>query len=162
MAVSPTPRAHILAGSLGGVFITVLFQLLVLILALALVGSLLQGKFDFIWGQDIPLIIGLLLAVGLAVSGFGILMAAIVRSPEQANVIAPIANMAMGVLGGAFGFTLPKAAAIFSIVFWGREAFQKLAAGDSNIGLNLLVLLVQGAVMYGLGVLLFSRRFEVA
>ena len=162
MAVSPTPRAHILAGSLGGVFITVLFQLLVLILALALVGSLLQGKFDFIWGQDIPLIIALLLAVGLAVSGFGILMAAIVRSPEQANVIAPIANMAMGVLGGAFGFTLPKAAAIFSIVFWGREAFQKLAAGDSNIGLNLLVLLVQGAVMYGLGVLLFSRRFEVA
>ncbi|MEK6587483.1 MAG: ABC transporter permease [Chloroflexota bacterium] len=162
MAVSPTPRAHILAGSLGGVFITVLFQLLVLILALALVGSLLQGKFDFIWGQDIPLIIGLLLAVGLAVSGFGMLMAAIVRSPEQANVIAPIANMAMGVLGGAFGFTLPKVAAVFSIVFWGREAFQKLAAGNVDIGVNLLVLVVQGGLMYAVGVLLFTRRFEVA
>jgi ABC-2 type transport system permease protein len=162
MVVSPTPRSAILAGNLGGVFLTVVFQLLVLILALTLVGSLLQGKFDFIWGDNLLLLAGLLLSVALAVSGFGILLAAIVRSPEQGNILAPITNMALGVLGGAFGFTLPRIAGAFSLVYWGREAFQKLAEGDTDIGLNLLVLVIQGALMYLLGVWLFNRRFEVA
>ncbi|MGH2620381.1 MAG: ABC transporter permease [Anaerolineales bacterium] len=162
MVVSPTPRSAILAGNLGGVFLTVVFQLLVLILALALVGSVLQGKFDFIWGDNLLLLAGLLLAVALAVSGFGILLAAIVRSPEQGNILAPITNMALGVLGGAFGFTLPRIAGVFSLVYWGREAFQKLAGGDTDIGLNLLVLVIQGGLMYLLGVWLFNRRFEVA
>ena len=162
MVVSPTPRSAVLAGNFAGVFLTVVFQLLVLILALALVGSVLQGKFDFIWGDNLLLLAGLLLSVALAVSGFGILLAAIVRSPEQGNILAPITNMAMGVLGGAFGFTLPPIAGVFSLVYWGREAFQKLAGGDADIGLNLLVLVIQGGLMYLLGVWLFNRRFEVA
>jgi ABC-2 type transport system permease protein len=162
MVVSPTPRAYILTGSLLGVFITVIFQITILVVALTAVGSLLQGKLDLIWGSEYLLIVGLVLAVGLAVSGFGMLMAAIVKTPEQGQILGPIVNMAMGVLGGAFGFLLPKTVAIFSIVYWGREAFQRLAAGEADIGTNLLVLVVQGAVMYAVGVVLFNRRFKVA
>lgn len=162
MVVSPTPRSHILAGNLAGVFASVLFQIALLIVALTVVGSLLQGELDLIWGTNLALIAGVVLTVALAVSGFGMLMAALARTPEQGQVLAPITSMAMGVLGGAFGFTLPRAVSVFSIVFWGREAFQKLAAGDSDIGLNLLVLVVQGVLMYVIGLWLFNRRFEVA
>ncbi len=161
LVVSPTPRSHILAGNLIGVFMSVLFQVLALVLALTLIGSLLQRRLDLIFGDDLPLLFGLILAVAVAVAGFGMLMAAVVKSPEQGGIIGPVANMAMGVLGGAFGFILPRAASMFSIVYWGREAFQKLAAGQTDIGLNLLVLLAQGAAMYAVGVLLFNRRFEM-
>lgn len=160
LVISPTPRAHILAGKLIGVFLTVIVQMIILLAALTLVGSLLQGQVALIWGENWLLILALVLAAALAVSGFGMLIAGIVRSPEQGQIVGPITNMAMAVLGGAFGFTLPKVAAVFSIVFWGREAFQKLAAGQSDIGVNLAVLAVQGIVMYVLGVVIFNRRFE--
>ncbi len=161
LIVSPTRRSQILAGNLIGVFMTVVFQLLSLILALTAIGSLLGGQLDLLFGENLLMLSGLILAVALSVSGFGMLMAALVKSPEQGGIIAPIANIAMGVLGGAFGFILPRSASVFSIVFWGREAFQKLAADQTDIGLNLLILVVQGGVMYVLGVLLFNRRFEI-
>lgn len=160
LVISPTPRSHILAGKLIGVFLTVIVQMVILLAALTMVGSLLQGQVALIWGENWLLILALVLAAALAVSGFGMLIAGIVRSPEQGQIVGPITNMAMAVLGGAFGFTLPKVAAVFSLVFWGREAFQKLAAGQSDIGVNLAVLAVQGIVMYVLGVVIFNRRFE--
>jgi len=68
--------------------------------------------------------------------------------------------MVQGVLGGAFGFVLPTSVAVFSLVYWGRQAFLSLSRGDSDIGLNLLVLVVLGLIMYVLGVILFNRRFD--
>jgi ABC-type transport system involved in multi-copper enzyme maturation permease subunit len=113
-----------------------------------------------IWGGDFLSLGLLVLAVALGVSGFGMLLAGIVRTAEQGQVVGPIANMAQGVLGGAFGFFLPTAIAVFSLVYWGREAFQNLSLGDSGIGLNLLVLAVLGLVMYVIGVILFNKRFD--
>lgn len=161
LVVSPTPRSYILAGNLVGVFMTVLFQVSILIIALTAIGSLLVGKLDLVFGNDIPLLVGLLISVAMAVSGFGMLVASVIKSPEQGGFIAPMANIAMGVLGGAFGFILPKAASVFSIIFWGREAFQKLAVGQTDIGVNLMVLLIQGGIMFALGVVLFNRRVEL-
>jgi ABC-2 type transport system permease protein len=162
LVVSPTPRATILTGNLFGVFVSVIFQITILVVALVAIGSLLQGELDLIWGSEFLLIGALVLAVALSVSGFGMLMAAIVKTPEQGQILGPLANMAMGVLGGAFGFILPKSISIFSIVYWGRDAFQRLAAGEADIGTNLLVLGIQGVVMYAVGAVLFNRRFEVA
>lgn len=160
MVVSPTPRTHILLGNLAGVFMSVLLQLATLIIALTVIGSLLQGQLDLIWGSNVGLIAALVLAVALSVAGFGMLMAAIARTPEQGQILAPLTSMAMGVLGGAFGFTLSPTISALSMVTWGREAFQSLAAGEGDIGLNLLVLLAQGLVMYVIGVWLFNRKFE--
>ncbi|MCH8337985.1 MAG: ABC transporter permease [Chloroflexi bacterium] len=160
LVISPTPRSHILAGKLLGVFVTVIFQLLVLIVALTLIASLLQRELTLIWGDDF-LSLGLLVfAAALGVAGFGMLLAGIVRTAEQGQVVGPVANMVQGVLGGAFGFLLPTSVAVFSLVYWGRQAFLSLSRGDSDIGLNLLVLVVLGLIMYVLGVILFNRRFD--
>jgi ABC-type transport system involved in multi-copper enzyme maturation permease subunit len=161
LIVSPTPRSFILTGKLIGVFCSVLFQLVVLMGALTLVGSILQGTIIFIWGQDLLRVASVLISASLAVSGFGMFMAGIVKSPEQANVYGTVVNMAMAVLGGAFGFTLPRQISAFSLLYWGREAFDKLAANQGDIGLNILVLASQGVLMFVLGVILFNRRFEV-
>lgn len=160
LVISPTPRSHILAGKLLGVFVTVIFQLLVLLVALTMIASIIQRELTLIWGDDFLSLGILVFAVALGVAGFGMLLAGIVRTAEQGQAVGPIANMVQGVLGGAFGFFLPTAIAVFSLVYWGREAFQSLSLGDSDIGLNLLVLIVLGLIMYVIGVILFNRRFD--
>lgn len=160
LIVSPTPRGLILGGKLVGVFVTVLFQLIALFLALTLVGSLMQGELSLIWGSQLPLIGVVLVAASLAVSGLGMLMAGIVKSPEQAQVFNSVLNIGLAVLGGAFGFALPEGISQLSLVYWGRDAFDRLAAGQSDVWLNVLVLVAQGIVMFGIGLLLFNRRFD--
>jgi ABC-2 type transport system permease protein len=161
MLSSPTPRWAILGGKLVGVVVSVLFQLLALIFALTIVGSLLEGHLTFIWGTNVPGLVLLLLAVALAVSGLGMLLAGVLKGIEQANVVGSVLNIALGVLGGAFGFQLPRSVAQFSLIYWGRDAFDLLAAGRGDISLNILVLFVEGAVMFAIGLLLFNRKFEV-
>jgi len=160
LIISPTPRSRILAGKLLGVFVTVIFQLVVLIIALTLIASLIRRELTLIWGGDFLSLAVLVLAVALGVAGFGMLLAGIVRSPEQGQAVGPVANMVQAALGGAFGFFLPTAIAVFSLVYWGRVAFQSLSLGDSDIGLSVLVLAGLGLVMYVIGVVLFNRRFD--
>jgi hypothetical protein len=150
-----------LAGKLMGTFISVLFQVSVLLIALTLIGSVIQGQLVLIWGDDLFRILLLVFAVGLGVSGFGTFMAGIAKTPEQGQILGSVAAMAMTVLGGGFGFRLPDEFGVFSIVYWGREAFDTLAAGHSEIGINLVVLIVQGLVMFAIGVVIFNRRFEM-
>lgn len=160
LIISPTPRTYILVGKLIGVALTVLFQLLVLLIALTAVGSVLGGELRLIWGTD-PLLVGMvLLSATLAVSGFGMFMAGIAKNPEQGQIFGSVFSMGLAVLGGTFGFTLPRQVAVLSLIYWGRDAFQILARGDSDVGLHIVVLAVQGAALYGLGVLFFNRRFE--
>ncbi len=160
LLMSPTRRSYILAGKLVGVFTTVLFQLLLLFLSLTLVGSLMRGELIFIWGSDFLRIALVVLAAGLAVSGYGMLLSGIVKTPEQGQIFGSLATMAMAVLGGAFGFAPPGAVSLLSMIYWGREAFQLLAAGSGNVGLHILVLAAQGLVMFVVGLVLFERRFD--
>ena len=158
--VSPTPRWVMLGGKLVGTFVSVLAQLVILVLALAGMGMLMEGRLTFIWGSNVGLLFLVLVAVSLAVSGVGIFLAGVLKSNEQANMIGSLLNMALGVLGGAFGFQLPRSVAQFSLVYWGKDAFNLLAAGQGNVWLDILVLFVEGAVLFGVGLLLFSRKFE--
>lgn len=158
---SPTPKAYILAGKLIGVFVTVLVQLLLLMIALSVVGSFLQGRPTLIWGTNYPMIALVLVSAALAVSGFGMLLAGVASTPEQGQVYGSVLNIAMAALGGAFGFTLPRAVSAFSLLYWGRDAFDRLAVGQTDIWLNVVVLVVLGVLMYLVGLLLFNRRFEL-
>jgi ABC-type Na+ efflux pump permease subunit len=158
---SPTPRWAILGGKLVGVLVSVLIQLLALVFALTIVGSLIEGHFVFIWGTDLLRIGLVLLSVSIAVSGLGMFLAGVVRGVEQANVIGSVLNIALGVLGGAFGFQLPRSVAVVSLIYWARDAFDTLAAGRGDVSLNILVLFVQGLVMFIIGLILFNRKFEV-
>ena len=159
--VSPTPRWVVLGGKLVGTFVSVLAQLVILMLALTAVGSLLEGRPSFIWGNDVGMLVLVLMAVSLAVSGLGVFLAGLLKDMEQAVTIRQVLTMALGVLGGTFGFQLPRSVAQFSLVYWGRDAFDLLAAGHAEIWLNLLVLSVEGAVLFGIGLFFFNRKFEV-
>jgi ABC-type Na+ efflux pump permease subunit len=158
--ISPTPRWNILGGKLVGVLVSVLAQLVILVVALTVVGSLIEGRITFIWGTDLARLGLVLLAVGVAVSGLGIFLAGVLKGIEQANTVGSVLNIALGVLGGAFGFQLPRSIAQFSLIYWARDAFDLLAAGRGDISLNLLVLFVQGAVLFAIGLFLFNRKFE--
>lgn len=159
--VSPTPRWNILGGKLVGVLVSVLFQLITLVIALTIVGSLIEGHLAFIWGTDFAKLGLVLLAVSVAVSGLGMFLAGVLKGIEQANIVGSVLNIALGVLGGAFGFQLPQSVAQFSLIYWARSAFDMLAAGRGDISINLLILFAEGAVMFVIGLFLFNRRFEV-
>lgn len=158
---TPTTRGSFLAGKLLGTFVTALVQLFLLLLALSLLASLLEGRLFFIWGTDFPALLTILLPLSLAVSGLGVLLIAFVQRPEQVGPFGSIVNILLAILGGAFGFTLPEPLPWLSLIYWGTDAMNRLLAGDTAVGLNALVLTVQGVALFGVGLWLFRRRVEV-
>ncbi|MEZ4727150.1 MAG: ABC transporter permease [Caldilineaceae bacterium] len=160
MLVSPTTGSTILLGKLVGNLVVVLVQLLVLLLALTLIASIVLGAPTFIWGTNPLALLGLLITLALCVSGIGVLIVGLARTPEQVQVVGPMVNMALGVLGGAFGFGVSAVLAQFSLIHWGVDAFQKLAANE-GIGFNLLVLAGQGLLFFLVGSWFFRRRLNL-
>lgn len=164
MLTTPTRRSHILIGKMLGTLANCVVQVLILVLALTLVGSLLSGQMQFIWGTNVLLVLAVILAVSLAASGLGALVTALVRTPEQGNVIGGLISMVFGLLGGAFfstGALGPVAQlGLLTPNRWGVDALSRLSVGDTDIGLNLLVLTVFGAIFFVMGIVVFNRRLE--
>lgn len=164
LVISPTPRIVILSGKALGVLAVVLVQLLLLFAALSLISGFLYDDFA-IWGSDWLSIALMLLFTALAASGVGMLTAAVAGSPEMANTIGSIVALFMGVLGGAF-FTVDAIPLLqpltrLSIVRWGSEGFSKLAQGNTDILVNLVFLALIGGALFGIGLLLFTRRQDI-
>ena len=163
LLVSPTPPAHILIGKMAATFVIVVFQILLLTLALTLIASILSGGFVFVWGSNVPAVALVILAAALAVSGIGALLMGIAKTPEQGQLFGSVVNIVLGLLGGAFVQGIfPPAISGFSMIYWGTDAFRRLATngGVSDILLNVLVLVVQGVIMFAIGYWLFSRRLK--
>jgi hypothetical protein len=95
------------------------------------------------------------------VAGLGVLLVSFVQTPEQLGPISAMLNIVMGVIGGAFGTGALLPLGYLSLIYWGTDAFTKLAAGNNDILLNLAVLLLEGALLFGIGLFLFNRRVEV-
>ncbi|MFW5689875.1 MAG: ABC transporter permease [Spirochaetota bacterium] len=159
LLASPTRRGALLIGKLLGTFVNVVAQLVILFLAFTLVGSLLEGSLVFIWGRHFGLVALVLLATSAAASGIGGIVAASAKSPEQSNVIGTVINMFMAITGGAFGFRFDNPVRYGSAVYWGADAFEELAAGGTDIWLNIAVLAGVALVGTGVSYLTFSRRF---
>ncbi|MCB0065072.1 MAG: ABC transporter permease, partial [Caldilineaceae bacterium] len=161
MLVSPTNSNTILFGKLLGNLVVVIAQLLVLMVALTTVASIALRTPTLIWGNQIGLLLVTVVVLSLAVSGIGVLIVGLARTPEQVQIVGPIVNMMLGVLGGAFGFGLPDPLPKLSLINWGTDAFATLAAGQSTIGMNLLVLAGQGALFFLIGAWFFRRRMRI-
>lgn len=163
--VSPTPRMVLLLGKMVGTFVTCVVQVLILVIALTIVGSLIAGKLQFIWGSNILLIALVIICVSLAASGVGALVASIVRTPEQGNVIGSIISIFFGLFSGAFFNidAIPGSNVIsrLTVNYWGVEAFTKLSRDQTDIGLNLVVLLILGVIFFAIGLSVFNRRLNV-
>ena len=96
-----------------------------------------------------------------SVGGLGVLLTGLARTPEQVGPIGAIINIVMGVFGGAFGSPPVFPPAYLSLIYWGTDAFNKLANGNLEIGLNLLVLVAVGILFFAVGLFLFNRRIEI-
>ena len=144
-----------------GVFFNCVLQLVFLFIALTIVASILSGGFTLIWGTDFIRIGLVILLAALASTGLGTLLAGLAKTPEQGQIYGSLVSVAMAVLGGAFGFQLPRAVAQFSLLYWGTDAFTKLANAQGDITLNLLVLLIFGVGMFTIGFWLFNRRLNI-
>lgn len=158
LLVAPIPRAQILLAKILSNVLTVLIQLVILLVALNVIAIIVEQQTLSLWGDQPLLVLLVLLAVTLSVAGIGAFTSGIARTPEQARIIGPLANAGFAILGGTFGFQLDSAVAQFSPIYWGVDAFNKVAGGTGDISLNLLVLLVQGSLMFLVGSWFFRRR----
>ncbi len=161
MLASPTSRTSVLGGFLAGNVVVVWMQLVLLMFFLTIVTSLIIRQPSFIWGTQWLLLFLLTVTISLCVSGLGVLVVGVARTPEQVQVFAPVLNIFLGALGGAFGFFVPPALAKLSLITWATEAYRHLAAGQTDIWLNLAVLTAQGALFFGLGLWFFKRRVDL-
>lgn len=158
---SPTTGNTLLLGKLLGNLVVVIAQLVILMVALTLVASIVLGEPTSIWGTNVGLLLLVVVALGLAVSGVGVVVVGLARTPEQVQIIGPLVNTMLGVFGSAFGFGLPEPLPRLSLITWGTGAFETLAGGQWDIGLNLLVLLAQGVLFFVIGAWFFRRRLNL-
>ncbi len=161
MLASPTSRASVLTGFLTGNVIVVWVQLILLMIFLSGISSIIIRRPTFIWGDQWLLLLLLTIVISLCVSGLGVLIVGVARTPEQVQVFAPVINIFLGALGSAFGFFVPAALANLSLITWATDAYRQLAAGQTDIWLNLGVLALQGAIFFGLGLWFFRKRVTV-
>lgn len=154
---TPIPRRTILIGYMLGTFMIVVFQLLLLMIALTVVASLFEGLPQLIWGTS-PLILVMLAAITISVCGVSLLVVALVSNQQQGNIIASLLNTFFAFLGGTFGIQFSREIAGFSPIYWAVDGLSKLSNQNTDIGLNVLILLIQGVVTFAIGLYFFNKR----
>jgi ABC-2 type transport system permease protein len=154
---APVSETAILGGKLLGIFLLAAAQMSILILA----NSLFFGvKFGDPLG-----VAALILGLAAAASGWGILLAAIARTPGQVSTIGMAMMLTFGVLGGSF---IPVSAMPdwFSVISkitpnaWGIQGFVALGYGDKlpQLAGTLAGLFGMATVLFLLAVGLLRRR----
>jgi ABC-2 type transport system permease protein len=156
---TPTPLAVILGGKFLGIFVSLVVQVLVLLLASSLL-------FQIDWGQ--PAAVGLVSA-GLVVAsaGFGVMLMSFIKTTRQTGPVLGGVLTLTGMLGGLFTTSIPNLPAEMDTVAlitpqgWAMRAW-KLAlsgAGLEQLLVPVLVLLGLGVIFLIVGAALFRRRF---
>lgn len=166
LMVTPTPRWQILIGKLMSTFANVLLQLVFLFIAFVGVASVLEGELMLIWGTNWPLIALMVLVLSLAAASIGMIITALAKTAEQANIVGSVIALFMGAAGGAF-FQIGELPPLFeaitrlSIVRWGERAFSTLASGGSDIWLDAAAMGLIGAAFFAVSAFIFLRREDV-
>jgi ABC-2 type transport system permease protein len=154
---TPTSALSIMSGKLLGIFLVGLLQFGALML-----GSTLLFRIN--WGQ--PLAVGLLsVALVVAFTAVGLVLAVLSRSQEQANAFGTIVSLVFAMLGGAFvqRAALPDWLQTVGLVTpnaWGNDAFIQLGLGRGleAITPQLVGLLAMSAILFTVGVTGYQRR----
>ncbi len=156
MLSTATPGGPILVGKITGVYLVGAAQMFILILASALL-------FRLSWGDPLG-VIALVLAAVVGAAGWGLLLAAVAKTPNQVANMGMAMMLLFGILGGSFfGGTLTGALGMLGKITpnaWAMDGFTTLARGGdlADIAPDIVALLVMGAVLLGASVVLFGRK----
>ncbi|MGD2207079.1 MAG: ABC transporter permease, partial [Anaerolineae bacterium] len=156
---TPTSQAVILGGKFMAVVLTLVVQVVVLLLASGLI-------FGISWGQPLPVI---LVTLGLIVvaAGFGVLLMSFIKNTRQTGPVMGGVLTLTGMLGGLFTGGVPNIPEVFDTVrlampqgwaMYGWELALK-GAGVGEVLAPVAVMLGLGTLFFGIGVILFRKRF---
>jgi ABC-2 type transport system permease protein len=157
LLASPTSVAQILGGKVFGVYLSGVVQMMILIVASALL-------FQLTWGDWLGVVV-LVLAAVFGASGWGLLITAVADTPGKVSAYGSAIMLIFGLLGGSFidlEIMPPVVQWISKITpnAWGLDGFATLALGGklANILTPVLALLVMGIVLFAAALVLFNRR----
>ena len=151
-----TGGGKILVGKITGVYFIGAAQMFILIVASAVL-------FRLSWGDPLGVVL-LVLAAVIGAAGWGLLLAAVAKTPGQVRSMGMAMMLLFGLLGGSFfGGTLPGPwSAIGKITpnAWAMDGFTTLARGGTTADLIpiILPLLAMGAILLTVSVILFNRK----
>jgi ABC-2 type transport system permease protein len=156
MLSTATPGGPILVGKITGVYLVGAAQMFILILASALL-------FQLRWGAPVA-VIALVLAAVFGAAGWGLLLAAVAKTPNQVANMGMAMMLLFGILGGSFfGGTLTGALGMVGKITpnaWAMDGFTTLARGGdlADLAPDIAALLLMGVVLLGISVVLFGRK----
>lgn len=157
LAVMPIRKGSILGGKLMGIVLAGVIQMVLLIMA----GALL---FDVAWGNSPAALALMVVSFALAMSGLGMMMAALVRTVAQANALGTVLVLSMSALGGAWWplEIVPdwlQTVGKLSPIYWAMRGFQDIITrgwGVTAVLPELLVLAGFTAVFLAIGLWRFK------
>jgi len=160
MMTTPTGRAEIILGKIGGAFLTGTLQFVVLVVV-----SGLLFKVD--WGSEPVGMSLLVLGTVAAATSLGAFIASFARTVAQAGVLGSAITLVSAILGGNFiDFRAIPAwlnpISKMTINRWAMEGFTNLTLGGMSlpdVALNIAVLFGLAVVFFALSLVLFNRRF---
>jgi ABC-2 type transport system permease protein len=159
---TPTLQAAILGGKFLGVFLTVLAQVVVLILASAAI-------FGIRWGETLSIVLA---AAGIvcAASAFGIFINSMLKSTRQGGIVfggiltvtGMIGMIGIFAMGSPTGQMLSNSVSLLVPQGWAvRGLLQSMNQQPiGEIALTLAVLMAWSAVFFLLGVWRFNKRYQ--
>lgn len=158
MFTLPLNRTTILTGKFLAVFLMLIVQGIVLLIAAHFI-------FNIKWG-DPKMVVLVLLGQVVAAAGLGVLLISFVKTSRQSGPVLGGALTALGMLGGLFtaNMTMPEAfnrLAAFTPQGWVVRGWKIVLNGQpaADLLLPLLVMLAVGVVMFIFGAFRFRRRF---
>jgi ABC-2 type transport system permease protein len=119
--------------------------------------------FQLQWG-DLAGVLILILAAAFAATGWGMLFAAVLKTPGQVAVTGSAAMLIFGILGGSF-FDLSMLPEWISIInkitpnAWAIDGFYVLSVGGTlnAISDNILALIIMGVVLFTIASFIIHR-----
>ena len=157
LLVSPTNSAQILGGKVFGIYLTGIAQITILILASAVF-------FQVKWGDPLGMTV-LILAAVFGATGWGMLITAFARNPNQVASIGSAIMLIFGILGGSFISLelLPLPVQLLSRITpnsWALDGFTTLALGGGlpELAEPIIALLVMGTLLFMISVFMFGRK----
>lgn len=157
LAVMPIRKGSIIGGKLLGIVTAGVLQMVILIIA----GALL---FSVAWGNSPAALALMVVSFALAMSGLGMMMAALVKTIAQANALGTVLVLSMSALGGAWWplEIVPdwlQTVGKLSPIYWAMSGFQDIITrgwGVTAVLPEVLVLAGFTAVFLGIGLWRFK------